>query len=292
MKKTTVFKRLILNKGILVLPGAYDATAAKIIEAAGFKAVALGGYPATASLLGKPDVSLLSLTEMVTYTRNIVESVNIPVFTDADTGHGSVPNVIRTVREFERTGAAGLFIEDQLFPKRCGHMEGKEVIPPDDMVAKIRAAVDTREDPDFIIMARTDALGVLGIDEAIERGQKYRQAGADMIFVEAPTSREEMIRINTEIDAPTMAIQIEGGKTPLMTVKELEQVGYDVVVFPISTLYAASWAVKKVVEELSNRGTTRDLLDKMITFHDFNELMGLAKVRESELFYKNSLLKH
>jgi len=277
-----------MDKDILVLPGAYDAIAARIIEQAGFKAIALGGYPATASILGKPDVSLLTLTEMVTYTKNIVEAVDIPVFTDADTGYGSVPNVIRTVREFERTGAAGLFIEDQLFPKRCGHMEGKQVIPEEDMIAKIKAAVDTREDPDFIIMARTDALAVLGIEEAIERGNRYRQAGADLIFVEAPRSQEDMLRINDEIEAPTMAIQIEEGKTPLLTVKEFEQIGYNVVVYPISTLYAASWAVKRLMEELMDHGTTRGSMDKMITFNDFNELVGLPQLREKELSYYHS----
>ena len=285
MKKTTVFKRLIMDKDILVLPGAHDAMAAKIVEQAGFKAIGLGGYPATASLLGKPDVSLLTLTEMVTYTKNIVEAVDIPVFTDADTGYGGVPNVIRTVREFERTGVAGLFIEDQLFPKRCGHMEGKQVVPAEDMIAKVKAAVDTREDPDFIIMARTDALAPLGIEEAIERGNRYRQAGADLIFVEAPRTREDMLRINNEIEAPTMAIQIEGGKTPLLTVKELEQIGYNVVVYPISTLYAASWAVRRLMEELMDHGTTKGSMDKMITFNDFNELVGLPLLREKELYF-------
>lgn len=285
MKKTTAFKRLIMDKDILVLPGAHDAITAKITEETGFKAIALGGYPATASILGKPDISLLTLTEMVHYTKNIVEAVNIPVFTDADTGYGGVPNVIRTVREFEKTGVAGMFIEDQLFPKRCGHMEGKQVIPTEDMIAKIKAAVDTREDPDFIIMARTDALAVLGIEQAIERSNRYRQAGADLIFVEAPRTQEDMLKINGEIEAPTMAIQIEGGRTPLMTVKELEQIGYNVVVYPVSTLYAASWAVKQLMEELMGHGTTRLFMDKMITFNDFNELVGLPQLREKESSY-------
>jgi len=163
MKKTTFFKKLILDEEILILPGAFDALSAKIIEQVGFKAVTLGGYPASASLLGKPDVSLLTLTEMVNHTKNIVEAVDIPVFADGDTGHGNVTNVIRTVREFEKIGVAGLFIEDQLFPKRCGHMEGKKVIPTEEMIPKIKAAVDTRIDQDLVIMARTDALAVYGI---------------------------------------------------------------------------------------------------------------------------------
>jgi methylisocitrate lyase len=204
MKKTTLLKKLILDEEILVMPGAYDATSARIVEKAGFKSVTLGGYPASACLLGKPDLSLLTLPEMVNHTRNIVEAVDIPVFTDGDTGHGNTLNVMRTVREFEKAGAAGMLIEDQLFPKRCGHMEGKQVIETDDMVAKIKAAVDARMDNDFVIMARTDALGVLGIDEATERANRYREAGADLIFVEAPTTGEQMLRINREVNAPTM----------------------------------------------------------------------------------------
>jgi len=291
MKKTTLFKKLILDREILIMPGAYDATAAKIIEQVGFKAVTLGGYPASASLLGKPDVSLLTLTEIVTHTRNMVEAVDIPVFTDGDTGHGNVTNVIRTVREFEKTGAAGLFIEDQLFPKRCGHMEGKQVIPAEEMIPKIKAAVDAREDPDFVIMARTDALAIYGIEEAIERANRYREAGADLIFVEAPTSKEEMVKINREIDAPTMTIQIEGGKTPIFTAREFEKIGYNVVVFPISTLYAASWAVRQVMEELMAKGTTRDFIGQMITFPEFNQLIGLNEIRKKEGYYYKELLK-
>jgi methylisocitrate lyase len=282
MRKTTMLKKLILDREILVMPGAYDATSARIVEKAGFKAVTIGGYPASASLLGKPDLSLLTLPEMVNHTRNIVEAVNIPVFADGNTGHGGVLNVIRTVREFEKAGAAGVFIEDQVFPKRCGHMEGKQVVEVEEMVAKIKAAVDARQDPDFVIMARTDALAVYGIDEAIKRANKYREAGADLIFVEAPTTKEQMYRITHEIDAPNLAIQIEGGKTPILTVKELEEIGYSVVVYPISALYAAAWAVKKVMEELMTKGTTAGFMDRMIHFHDFNELMDLTNLRKKE----------
>jgi len=285
MKNTTLLKKLILDNEILVMPGAYDATAARIIEQTGFKAVTLGGYPTSASLLGKPDVSLLTLTEMAAHTRNLAEAVDIPVFTDGDTGYGNVINVARTVREFEHAGAAGMFIEDQIFPKRCGHMEGKQVIPPDEMVPKIKAAVDARHDQDFIIMARTDSLAVHGVSEAIERANKYFEAGADLIFIEAPTSKEEMIKINLEVSAPTMAIQIEGGKTPVFTTKELEDIGYNVVVFPISSLYAAAWAVKQVMKALITTGTTREFVDKMISFDDFNMLMGLNEIREQEDYY-------
>jgi len=290
MKKTTTLKKLILDKEILIMPAAYDGASARIIEQVGFKAVTLGGYAVSASLLGKPDVSLLTLTEMATYTRNITEAVDIPVFVDGDTGHGNVTNVMRTIREFEKAGAAGLFIEDQIFPKRCGHMEGKQVIAAEEMIPKIKAAVDTRIDKDLIIMARTDAFATHGIDEAIARGNRYREAGADLIFVEAPTSKEDMIRLNEEIDAPTMAIQGEGGKTPLMTAKELEQIGYSVVVYPGSALYAAAWAVRRVMEELITSGTTAGWTDKMITLGDINQVLGLDKIREMENhYYENTL---
>ena len=289
MKKTTLFKKLILDKEILVMPGAYDATSARIIEKAGFKSLTLGGYPTSACLLGRPDLSLLTLPEMVTHTRNIVEAVDIPVFTDGDTGHGNTLNVMRTVREFEKAGAAGMFIEDQLFPKRCGHMEGKQVIEADDMVAKLKAAVDARVDQDFVIMARTDALGVMGIDEAIERANRYRAAGADLIFVEAPTTKEQMLRINREVNAPTKVIQLEGGKTPMMSVKELEEIGYNVVVYPISALYAAAWAVKQVMDELMAKGTTAGFMDRMIHFQEFNELMDLTNLRKKESSFYEGL---
>jgi len=285
MKKTTQLKKLILDKEILVMPGAHDALSAKIIETLGFKAVTMGGYSASAASLAKPDVSLLSLTEYVSIVRNIVEAVDIPLFVDGDTGHGNVTNVQRTTRLFESAGVAGFFIEDQVFPKRCGHMEGKQIIPALEMIAKIKAAVDARVDQDLVIMARTDAIATHGIGEAIERANRYAEAGADLIFVEAPTSREEMRKINQEIKAPTKAIQIEGGKTPLLTVKELEDLGYNVVVYPNATVYATAWALKGLWEGLKKNGSTKHWLDKMIPFDEFNTLVGLDKVRKLESQY-------
>jgi carboxyvinyl-carboxyphosphonate phosphorylmutase len=291
LKKTTLFKKLIMDEDILVMPVAYDAVAAKIIEQAGFKAIALGGYATSASILGKPDMSLLTLTENVNHARNIAEAVNIPVFTDGDTGHGNVTNVIRMVRDFEKAGVAGLFIEDQVFPKRCGHLEGKQVVPVEEMIAKIKAAVDAREDPDFIIMARTDALATNGLDEAIDRANKYGAAGADLLFVEAPTSKEEIIKINREVNGPTMAIQAEGAKTPLMNVKELESMGYNAVVYPGSALYAAAWAVRQVMQELISKGTTAGYMNKMFTFNEFNHMIGLSEILEKEKYYYSDILK-
>lgn len=291
MKNTTRFKELILNDEILVLPGCHDALSAKVIEQVGFNAVTMGGYAASAARLAKPDVSLLTLYEYVEIVRNIVQVVDIPFFADGDTGHGNVTNVQRTVRELENTGAAGLFIEDQVFPKRCGHMEGKQIISKMEMVAKLKAAVDARVDEDFVIMARTDAIAVYGTDEAIERANAFSDAGADLIFVEAPTSVEQMKNINESIDAPTMAIQIEGGKTPFLTTKELEELGFNAVVYPNATVYSTAWVLRELWQGLMKEGSTKGAMDRMIRFDDFNKLVGLDKIRESESFYYRDLFK-
>jgi methylisocitrate lyase len=289
MKKTTQFKKLMLDEEILVMPGCHDSLSAKIIETVGFKAVTMGGYAATAASLARPDVSILSLTENVSIVRKIAQAVDLPLFVDGDTGHGNVTNVQRTIREFENAGVAGLFIEDQVFPKRCGHMEGKQIIPTMEMVAKIKAAVDARVDEDLVVMARTDAIATSGIDEAIERSNLYKEAGADLIFVEAPTSLEEMKHINESIDAPTLAIQIEGGKTPLLTTKELEELGFNIVVYPNATVYATAWALKELWEGLMREGTTKNFMDRMICFDDFNTFVGLDKIRELETHYYRDL---
>jgi carboxyvinyl-carboxyphosphonate phosphorylmutase len=291
MKNTTLFKKLMLDEAIFVIPGCHDALSAKIVELVGFKAVTMGGYAASAASLAKPDVSLLTLTEYVSIARNIVQAVDLPFFVDGDTGHGNVTNVGRTVREFENAGVAALFIEDQVFPKRCGHMDGKQIIPTAEMVAKVKAAVDARVDSDLVIMARTDAIAVYGIDDAIERANVYREAGADLIFVEAPRSVDEMRRINRDVDAPTLAIQIEGGKTPLVTTRELQEIGFNVVVYPNATVYATAWALKGLWETLKKEDTTRSFTDRMICFDDFNTLIGLDKIRELESFYYRDLFE-
>jgi len=285
MKKTTLLKRCILAPEILVMPGAHDALSARIIEKTGFSAFFVGGYSATAALLGKPDISLLTLTEMVGHAARLSEAVDIPFLMDADTGYGGVLNVARTVREMERAGAAGLFIEDQVFPKRCGHMEGKQVIAAGDMIAKIKAALDARSDPDFIIMARTDALAVIGIQEAIERGNLYHEAGADVIFVEAPMSRKEMRRINREIDAPTVANMVEGGKTPFLRAGELETLGFNLALFPVSATYALAKAVQDIMLELMQTGTTKGFANRMWLFDDFFRFIDVEALRAKEREY-------
>lgn len=285
MRKTTLLKKLILDPAILIMPGAHDALSARIIEQVGFKAISLGGAACSICSLGKPDVGLVTLTEMTTHIRNIAEAVDVPVFADGDTGHGNVTNVIRTTREFEKAGAAGFFIEDQVAPKRCGHKEGKKVIPIEEMIAKIKAAVNTRVDDDLVIMARTDALAIYGIEEAIDRVNRYREAGADLILIDALTSREEMIRVNREVDAPTMATQIEQGRTPIFTTKELEEMGFNTVVYPGSSFFAAAYGIKRVMEEIYQKGVTTAFVDHMILFQGVDEIVGLDNVREVEAYY-------
>jgi len=285
MKKTTLFRKYIEEPEILIMPGAHDTLTAHIIKLSGFKAFTIGGYSVSASLLGKPDVSLLTLTEMTACVSRMVDAVDLPLLADGDTGHGGILNVIRTVKEMEKAGVAGLFIEDQLFPKRCGHMEGKQVVSCEDMVSKIKAAVDAKFDPDLVIMARTDTLATHGLEEAIKRANIYRKAGADLIFIEAPRTVDEMRRINKEVDAPTLANNLEDGKSPLLPVKELEDIGYNVAVFPVSATYAIAKAVSDLMLEIKNKGTTDDFLDRMTTFPHFNRLIGLDAIRTLEKKY-------
>ncbi len=282
IRATTRFRQLIEAPDILVMPVAHDSLTGRIIEKTGFEAVACGGYAATASLLGAPDTSQLSLTEMADFYGRMVEAIDLPVFVDGDTGYGNSTNVARMVRLFERAGVGGLFIEDQVFPKRCGHMEGKAVIPAVEMVEKLKAALDARGDSDLVIMARTDALAVNGIDDAIERAQMYREAGADMLFVEAPTDESQMRRICGEIDGPCLANNLETGKTPFLPVGELQEIGYSAVAFPVSVTYAIARTATELLETLARDGTTEAFVDRMMTFEEFNDLVGLPRLRQRE----------
>jgi 2-methylisocitrate lyase-like PEP mutase family enzyme len=285
LRKTALLRKLIEDEEILMIPVAHDALCARIAEQSGFRAVFTAGYANSAALLGKPDVSLLTLTEMVDAASRIVDAINIPVFADGDTGHGNVTNVIRTVNLFEKAGVAGLFIEDQVSPKRCGHLAGKQVVSPEEMVSKLRAALDARSDPDFVIMARTDALAVNGIDDAINRANIYREAGADLIFVEAPESVEQMRRVIREVKAPHMANMLPGGKTPMLTAKELQEIGYSVVAYATACTYTITKAVRDLFETLHRTGTTAGLEDRMVKFDEFNRLVGLEEIRKKEEKY-------
>jgi methylisocitrate lyase len=280
-----VLRDLLKNLEILIAPGAHNAFTAKIIEQAGFSAVYMTGSGAAMDLLGLPDLGFLTLSEMVAHARNIVQATVLPVIADADTGYGNVLNVMRTVREYEGSGVAGLHLEDQVAPKRCGHFAGKEVISREEMLGKIKAALDARRDPSLVIIPRTDARAVLGLGEAIERGIAYARAGADMIFVDAPESVDELRKIAQSIPAPVMANMSEGGKTPLLSAKELQEMGYRLVIYPGSAARAAAKTIQDVMAVLKRDGTTKNFLDRMVSFEGRNQITGLAHYRELEKKY-------
>jgi len=277
--------REILRGDVFVMPVVHDALCAKIAERAGFRAIFSAGYANSASLLGMPDVNLLAMTEMVDAARRISGAVKIPVIADADTGYGNVTNVVRTVREYKRSGAAGIIIEDQVSPKRCGHMSGKDIVPREEMTAKIRAALDVRESDDFFIIARTDSLSVNGIDDAIERANLYREEGADMTFVEAVETVDHMRRVIDETEGPHMANMIPGGRTPLLTVEELTEIGYRVVAYPTINTYAVARATADIFEHLLAGGSFEGIEDRLMDFDEFNDLVGLDEMREKERRY-------
>ncbi len=282
MRMTTRFRKMLQGPDVIVMPFVCDALSAKLVERAGFEAVGMTGAGVSASLLGVSDVGVVTLTEAVMVARHMVNAVNIPVFVDADTGYGNAINVMRTVREFERAGVAGLFIEDQVAPKKCGHFAGKRLVSRREMILKIKAALEARQDPDLVLMARTDASGVLGLGEAIERAKGYFKAGADIVFVEAPESVEELREITALLDGPLWANIVEGGKTPQLSVTELAHIGYKVVSFSNSVSRAAAKAMIAVLQEIKDKGGTLGFLDRMISFEERNEILGLAGIYELE----------
>ncbi|TVP42035.1 isocitrate lyase/PEP mutase family protein [Candidatus Nitrosocosmicus arcticus] len=271
---------------ILVMPGVYDALTARIAEYVGFEAIFQTGYGTSASLLALPDFGFLSMTETVENARRITRAVDIPLIVDVDTGYGNPLTVSKLVNDLQRIGASGIFLEDQVWPKRCGHMLGKEVINPQEYVQKLRSAIDAKKkDSDFIIVARTDAMAPLGIEEAIKRGKLYREIGADIVFVEAPRSVDEMKEIVAQINAPLVANMIEDGITPNLTSQELLELGYKIALFPLSGLYSSTFAIVETFKTLKETGTTRTIKDKMIKFKDFNKLVGLDKYMSMESKY-------
>lgn len=285
MRRTSRFRALVEAPEILEMPGVQDALTARIAAEAGFEAVTCGGYASTAALIGEPDTSQLSMRELADHYARICDAVDVPVFADADTGFGNVTNTRRAVRAYEQAGVAGLFIEDQVFPKRCGHMAGKAVVPVENMVAKLQAALDARRDPDLVIMARTDALAVDGIEAAIDRACLYRELGADMVFVEAPRTVEQMRRICAAVQAPLLANNIEGGLTPMLTAAELQEIGYAVVTHPVALTYAVARAARELFATLRRDGITTAFADRMLDFDGFNQLVGLPDLRAREQAY-------
>jgi 2-methylisocitrate lyase-like PEP mutase family enzyme len=271
-------RELLQKPGIIRSLGAHDVFTARLIECAGLETVFIGGFGTSASLLGLPDVGFLTLTEMADAVRRMAQRVSIPVVADGDTGHGDLHNVVRTVREFERAGAAGILLEDQVTPKRCGHFEGKHVIAVEEMVLKLRAALDARRDANFVIVARTDARAVEGIDAAIARACRYGEGGADVCFIEAPHSRQELERIPREVPYPLLVNMLSGGATPILSVDELERLGYKIVVCPIESLLVAGTAVKRLIDMLLSRGRVDLPATEMMTFAEVKKVLGLDEV--------------
>lgn len=286
MRKTKKLKLLLAEKKILIAPGAYDVLSAKMIEQIGFKAVYMTGYGTSATTLGEPDVGLLTMTEMADRAGRIAQAVEVPVIADADTGYGNPLNVRRTVAEYERAGVSGIQLEDQVFPKKCGHMLGRKIIPTEEMVQKIKAACQARKDKDFVIIARTDARTNYGLEEAIARGKAYEKAGADVIFIESPENVSEMKKITAAFaQTPTLANMVEGGRTPLLSAEELERLGFSLVIFSTGPLFAAAKGLKDYLNELKVQGTTSAKLSNLISFPEFNKFIGLERYLELEKRY-------
>ena len=282
---STLRKLLYDNSKPLVVPGVYDAIGARIAQKVGFEAMFQTGYGTSATLLGMPDYGFIGSAETVENARRICSAVSVPIIVDIDTGYGNPLSVWKIVKELESAGASGIFLEDQKWPKRCGHMAGKEVISKEEYTEKLRAALDARKSKDFIIVARTDARATEGLDAAIERGLQYKMMGADAIFVEAPKSVVEMKKIGKSIDAPLVANMIEGGATPLLSAKILYKMGFKLILYPLSILYANTFASMQILQELRKSGTTSRLKKNLVAFDQFNDIVDLPKYRKMENKY-------
>ena len=275
----TRVQRILDERGAIVFPGVYDTLSAKIAERVGFPLAFISGYAVSATLIGEPDVGLLTQTEVIDRARRICRAVAIPIIVDADTGYGGALNVVRTVGELIEAGAAGCFLEDQMWPKKCGHMRGKRVIDRDDYIQKIRAAVETKGEGDFFIVARTDALAAVDLDEAIARVEAARAAGADATFVEAPNSLDELREVGRRAPKPTVANMIEQGKTPILEQTQLAGLGFDLILYPLAGLYASAHALTTVYDRLRRDGTTSGVRPQLMAFEQFNALIGVEEKR-------------
>jgi carboxyvinyl-carboxyphosphonate phosphorylmutase len=272
------FRERLNQKEIIVAPGCYDAFSAKLVADTGFEAAYLTGYGSAASILGKPDLGLLTMTEMIDHARRVAAAVTIPVIADADTGYGNVLNVYRTVQEYARAGVAAIQLEDQQAPKKCGHTQGKTLISKEEHAQKIKAAREARGNSDLVIIARTDARAVTGFEDALDRCQAYVRAGADVIFFEAPQSQAEIKLVRQKIkDIPLLINMVEHGKTPLIHNRELEEIGYNIVIYPLTTLMTAALAIKQVLTALHQAGSTHQLLDQMVDFQEICRLVGFPE---------------
>ncbi len=282
MRRTTRFRQLMAAPEILVMPCCHDGLSARVLEQAGFEAIAAAGFGLSGSLLGRPDIGLLDGSEMLQQYRRICEAVALPVMVDLDTGFGDLNNVIRAVRASEDAGAAALFLEDQTFPKRCGHMAGKQVVPVEAYLPKLRAALAARRDPDLVVIARTDAAALHGLEEALRRARLYAEAGADMVFVEALETPEAMRAANAVLSAcgtPSMANLIEGGRTPLLDAAALQELGYAVVAHPCGSVFTAVRALQDWAAHLRAHGSSAGFRGRMVDFEAYQQVVGLAEIR-------------
>jgi 2-methylisocitrate lyase-like PEP mutase family enzyme len=270
-------RELLTRPGALCTLGVHDVFTARLAEQAGLEMAFLGGFGVAASSFGLPDVGLVTLTEMAEAVRRMTRRVSIPIVADGDTGHGDLHNVVRTVEEFERAGAAGVLLEDQVSPKRCGHFEGKQVIPAEEMTPKLRVALKARRDPDFVVIARTDARALEGIDGAIARARRYKEVGADVLFIEAPQSVAELERIPREVPGPLLVNMLTGGVTPILTADELAAIGYKIVVCPIESLLVTAVAVQRLIHELLTKGRV-DQGPEMMSFAQVKAVLGLKEI--------------
>jgi len=286
IRKTTAMRRLLQTEDVVLAPGCFNALSATLVEQAGFKAIYVSGAALAGSYLGYPDMGLATMSEVLDNVRNICQVTTLPVICDADTGFGNALNMSRTIREFEAAGVAGVQIEDQVMPKKCGHTEGKLLVPKAEMVQKIKAAADARKDPDFLFVCRTDAIAVNGLEDALDRALAYQEAGGDIIFVEAPQNIEQMRKICKTIKAPNLANMVEGGgRTPILPLKELGAMGYKVVIYPVSTHMAAIKAMQEVLAVLKQDGTTARFGPRMVPFQEMFEVVGRSKYVAMEKKY-------
>jgi 2,3-dimethylmalate lyase len=278
-------KQLLKEKKPLVIPGVFDAIGAKIADQVGFNAMFQTGYGTSATLFGMPDYGFIGSAETVDNAKRICRAVSVPVIVDADTGYGNALSVWKLVKELEAAGASGIFLEDQRWPKRCGHMQGKEVVSQEEYAEKLGAALDARASKNFIVVARTDARATEGLDAAIERGLYNKKIGADAIFVEAPKSIAEMKKIGKSINAPLVANMIEGGATPISSAQDLYKMGFKIILYPLSVLFANTFATMNILKELKKTGTTSKFRNKVVSFDQFNEMVELKKFRKLEKKY-------
>lgn len=278
MRTTTKFRQLLNQPGIIQAPGAYDCLTAKLIQQAGFPAVYMTGAGTSVAQLGYPDLGLATMTDMIANAGSIADILDVPLIADADTGYGGILNVRRTIRQYERAGVAAVHIEDQEMPKRCGHLDDKKVVSAQDMVQKIRAAVDARTDDDFTIIVRTDSIAVTGWEDAMHRCEQYMKAGADALFVEALRTPEEVEQVAKNLDIPLLYNFVESGKSPLLSAADLDKFGFKIVIYPASALLSVTHIVEQVMAQLKETGTTAHLMDKMVTLEACFEAVGLSSM--------------